>query len=481
MSLLTPSTGAPDGGSEGAERLTALRYAVDDLQLNERDANFFTAQRYVIVDEVRQAFENAYGASLTTDPAGLQARAMRAEVAGALCIPEVTAEALVVRARTLVHELPTTLEKFRDGAFGERHARILADATAGLSPAEIAELERRALPYAETLTAAKFDRKVKVLVQLIHPDELTERHRNAYAEREVRREPARDGMAWIGAYLAAPIASGIDDFLDKAARSLKTKDETRTHAQLRADVFRDVLLDDGAILPAEDGHTHARIPNARPRGIVPTVHVTVPALNLVPFTAGGAAEPDFESAADQLAALPALKLAGRYGEPAMLAGYGPIDPETAAQLVGQSKGLHRILTDPDTGVTVQFGRTRYRIPEELARYLRQRDGTCRFVGCNRPAERCDLDHTKPWEEGGCTDACNLACLCKGHHRLKHGTDWTIRQDPNESGELICISPAGKIYRTEPANKVTAGPPGRPLGRAVAQTEWAPAESDIAPF
>lgn len=49
---------------------------------------------------------------------------------------------------------------------------------------------------------------------------------------------------------------------------------------------------------------------------------------------------------------------------------------------------------------------------------------CIFPFCTRSAHRCDVDHTTPWREdgsGGATCTCNLAPLCRTHHRVKtHG-------------------------------------------------------------
>jgi hypothetical protein len=39
--------------------------------------------------------------------------------------------------------------------------------------------------------------------------------------------------------------------------------------------------------------------------------------------------------------------------------------------------------------------------------------TCRFPGCDKPAEVCDLDHTVPFPTGP-THASNLKLLCRYH-------------------------------------------------------------------
>jgi hypothetical protein len=54
-------------------------------------------------------------------------------------------------------------------------------------------------------------------------------------------------------------------------------------------------------------------------------------------------------------------------------------------------------TNPESGVVLSVGSDQYRVPADLRRWLRLRDGTCRFPGCNRPAFRSDIDHTTSWD------------------------------------------------------------------------------------
>jgi hypothetical protein len=80
-------------------------------------------------------------------------------------------------------------------------------------------------------------------------------------------------------------------------------------------------------------------------------------------------------------------------------------------------------------------------------WLRVRDGTCRFPGCNRRAGPCDIDHTHDWALGGPTNHDNLAHLCPGHHTLKGAGGWQVRQ--TGGGNLEWTSPSGLHYPTEP--------------------------------
>ncbi|HEU0183560.1 MAG TPA: HNH endonuclease signature motif containing protein, partial [Agromyces mariniharenae] len=110
-----------------------------------------------------------------------------------------------------------------------------------------------------------------------------------------------------------------------------------------------------------------------------------------------------------------------------------------------------------------YDRTVYRVPADLAGYLRVRDGTCRFPGCSRRAVGCDIDHTRDWATGGDTRHDNLAHLCRTHHRLKHNTRW--RMSPMPSGDIRWTSPAGHEYMTSPEQPFTRLPQEPPWATA----------------
>lgn len=60
---------------------------------------------------------------------------------------------------------------------------------------------------------------------------------------------------------------------------------------------------------------------------------------------------------------------------------------------------------------------RYRPSVKLQRFIRCRDVTCRFPGCEAPAEVCDIDHGIRFPLGP-THPSNLRCLCRKHHLLR---------------------------------------------------------------
>jgi hypothetical protein len=93
---------------------------------------------------------------------------------------------------------------------------------------------------------------------------------------------------------------------------------------------------------------------------------------------------------------------------------------------------------------------RYRPSRGLADFVRCRDLTCRFPGCDEPAFGCDIDHTIAYPLGP-TCASNLGCLCRKHHLLKTYWGWSVRQSPD--GTMVWTSPEGQHYATHPGSRV----------------------------
>ncbi|WP_448005425.1 DUF222 domain-containing protein [Agromyces bauzanensis] len=383
----------------------------------------------------------------------LARRAVTAELATALHLPERTMEHQIDEAWALSTVLPATLGAMRDGLISSRHAGVIVDETADLDnePALRARLDERLAVVAASTTAATLRRSARALREELQVESIAERHRAARAERRVELEPARDGLAWLHALLPAADALLIKDRLDRVARAAVdtgAHSDARVADQLRADAARDLLL-------------HGRLPNesefaAAVATARPTVHVTVPALTLIGVSA----------------------------EPGQLDGYGPIDDDTARRICARAQSFIRLLTDPVSGTVLDVDRTSYRPPADLKRWLQVRDGTCRFPGCNRRAIRCETDHTIGWEDGGCTAFDNMANLCPMHHHLKHETSWSVRHLTD--GVLEWRSPAGRTHVTHPGRRIpggadSTGPPGRETGARRAIAESPPAGSKMPEF
>ncbi len=87
------------------------------------------------------------------------------------------------------------------------------------------------------------------------------------------------------------------------------------------------------------------------------------------------------------------------------------------------------------------------VPGRIAEHVTLRDHTCVFPWCTRPARTCDKDHVHPRARNGPTCTCNIAPLCRHHHRLKTHTPWTYTTlDP---GTYLWTSPHGHTYLRNP--------------------------------
>ncbi|WP_105036744.1 HNH endonuclease signature motif containing protein [Cryobacterium aureum] len=334
-----------------------------------------------------------------------------AEMACALRIPGGTASGLLQESRQLVVERPDTLTALRAGDISLRHARRVLEQLGSVPQPARAELEAMLLPHAKRLTATQFDGKARKLRERFHPDSITVRRAKCLSDRRVLFFPDKDGMATLWLRAAGDDLQGIYTRVTDAALSLQGPGEPRTLSQLRADVAIDLL---------QQGVTGSGLG----AGLTANVNITVPVLTLL----------------------------GKSDEPGDLEGYGPIDPETARRLAGTATSFLRILTHPHTGIVLDVSATPFRVPASLKKYLRLRDGTCRFPGCNRSAGHSDLDHTVDKQFGGPTTATNLHFLSPAHHNLKHFSDWTAVADPD--GTLHWTSPAGKHYATDPATRIS---------------------------
>jgi hypothetical protein len=333
-----------------------------------------------------------------------------AELAALLRITGSAAAHLVGESRSLVRDLPLALDALSAGDISYRHAVVVIDNVASLPEEALAEFEAAVLPAARRLNAPRFADHARRVRERHHPESLSTRRRTAHERRSVAIEPARDAMAWLSHYGPAEQIVAIDDRLDRIAAAMRSPDDPRTFAQLRADAACELLLS-------------GEVPGVLPAGIRAEILVAVPALTL-------------------------LKLDD---EPATLEGYGPIPADVARLLAADAPSFMRVLTHPETSAVLSVGRDRYTVPADMRRFLRVRDETCRGVGCGHRAATSDVDHAHEWADGGATSVDNLAHLCRGDHTRKTQLRWRVKHLPG--GTLEWTTPFGRTYRTEPSTVI----------------------------
>jgi hypothetical protein len=400
-------------GLNEADAGVRLEFAIARAEVASRSVNIASAALYSAIEatlrEARECPELSLGAAVhqvAADRVEFAERAAVADLAVRLRLSENTVGVQGFRASQLRRRTPSIWAAFRDGEVSVGNATVTAELAATLPVGAVwTAFDDALLAAARELSTPRFRERARRIREQLDPQSLTERHRAAREERRVWFEADRDGMCWLTAQLPAAIGRKAMARLDAAAASLAGgKGETRTLAQLRADIAGDLLT--GSVA-----------------GIVPAVTVTV------------------------AVTVPVLTLLGVEELPGTLEGNGPIDADTARRLAAHAPSFQRILTHPISGTVLDIDRTSYRVPADLKRWTEIRDERCTFAGCGRAARNCDLDHTTAWEHDGPTKASNLAHLCRHHHRLKHESNWNVHRDPD--GSTTWTSPTGATHTTHP--------------------------------
>ncbi|MGE2713742.1 DUF222 domain-containing protein [Mycolicibacterium litorale] len=156
-----------------------------------------------------------------------------------------------------------------------------------------------------------------------------------------------------------------------------------------------------------------------------------------------AAEPDPRLHGDKPTPAPAPRNDGM----ALLMGGSPIPTSLLTEMIRRGAKVVPI-RPPDPAPEPH-----YRPSTALDRFVRVRDLTCRFPGCDRPAMFADVDHTVAYPDGP-THASDLKCLCREHHLLKTFWSgpggWADQQLPD--GTVVWTSPTGRSYRTSPGSR-----------------------------
>ncbi|UFS57498.1 HNH endonuclease signature motif containing protein [Subtercola endophyticus] len=449
--ILIPA-GDDDPGGDNDHHLDADRpmlraaYAssVAAVLEGEREAARASAEQATRIDRMRRAalalhFADQSSGGPKWTPDVVVQRTVVTELAVGARLSEADARRKIDTAQGLCGAFAQTRRALERGLISYRHAEKIVQHARLLPDDRIDDYEARILPAAQRASAQRLERDCRAAVEEAQPTTAIQRHLDACAERRLSLDPGSDGMAYLTMFLPAVEAVAIFNRATDLARSLKNAGDPRTLTQLRIDTIADLAL-----------NAESSIPGAT-RGIRAHVRLTVPALTLVaPSTPSSEAHmPE----ALQPAEASERKLdASETGGPANLEGYGPIDRLTALELTRDAPGFERVLTDPATGIALNYGRQRYKPPADLEDLIRTVHNECTFPLSCSPSATADLDHTRPFSDGGSTEFGNLSPLCSSHHKVKHHTEWRVEQHPGAHGTAATItwtSPAGFSYVVEP--------------------------------
>jgi hypothetical protein len=365
------------------------------------------------------------------------------EITTALRMSPVTGEARILEAQELTTTWRVMLDGMLAGTVTIEHVRAIGRQLRNLpgygsaDPVEHAEyathcatILAKVVPFAATHTPGEAGKKTRVLVTAIDPVGARKRRRKA-AEQDhgVFLNPVEPGTSEIRAVMPTAHADAVMQAVNTLAKDqrFEVADGCITPGQRQVAALVALTLGDPGSVAVVDGPVQeAKL----------AVHVNV----LVPLES-------IVGASEQ---------GGRIGHTPCTA--DEIRDLLADAALGSST-IRRLVTD-STGCILDAGRRHYLASDLQKLVIRLRDQYCRFPGCNRPAERCEIDHATPYDTGGLTDTCNLGPLCKFHHEMKTAGYWHITASARD-GSCTWRSPLGRIYEHEPPDLVPPGPPHDP--------------------
>lgn len=387
--------------------LSAILASIDVDTLTGRAAVIFARaqQRQISHEQARhyQALSRVNDLYLETgDPDMPEFAAV--ETGAAMTWTRRTADREMGVAYDIVKRHPALFEALRRGLIDVPKTRTILRGLAH-ADVEVADMTiALILPEAPGLTTGQIASRLRRLVIEADPEKAREVYEEAVADARVWAQIQPDGSGTMVAtgLEAEDLAAGSEN-IERLARKLREAGDDRPMDKLRSIAF--------ALLLRGEPDLHAR------RG---TVRIT-----------------------GDLATLRDLD-----DLPGELDGYGLVNADILRQIVSRQHDTvwEYEIIDRETG-EIHVGTLSRRPTAGQRRQLRARYKTCINPTCRRPVARCDIDHTEDWVKGGLTTLCNLAPLCRYHHRNKHKTSWSYRKLAD--GTIEWTSQFGLKYLTHP--------------------------------
>jgi hypothetical protein len=367
-------------------------------------------------------------------------RLASAEVSAAMGTADRAASGQMCIAMALRERLPRVAALFAQGRLSAKLVATITWRTHLIVDAEIQEridsaIADRAVKWGP-LSVAKLESAIDSLVDVHDPD-ARRRLREAARSRDVLFGKP-DDVSGTRSMWGRLLTSDAELFERRLAHMLSgvCAADPRTAGQRRSDAM-------GAIAVGADRLTcQCGDPNCPSAGDDPRATSFV--INLIAEPPALDAKPDPRISGDGEVKKPAAESAKPNAAAALILGGGVIPTPLLAELIkngAKVQWVHKPDAIPETG---------YRPSRKTARFVRMRDMTCRFPGCDKPAEHCDIDHTTPYP-AGVTHPSNTKCLCRIHHLLKTFERWLDEQRPD--GSIIWTAPSGATYVTHPGSRL----------------------------
>ncbi|MFL0278548.1 DUF222 domain-containing protein, partial [Mycobacterium sp. SMC-19] len=376
--------------------------------------------------------------------------AAASEVGAAEQISHGMASSQMYLATALRERLPKVAALFLDGAINSRLvATIVWRTTLITNPYLLNAVDTELAAIATglgPLSAAKTAAAIDALIDRHDPDAVRRQERDARGRQiVVDTRNSENGTTALWGRLFATDATALERRLTQLAHTV-CDDDPRTLAQRRADALG-ALAAGADTLACACGNSDCPAAGTDARATNVTVYVLADqtALNNPADPRFGAGAPDQNSEPAGAATTRAPQT--RPAPSGHIIGGGTIPAPLLAQLVNNGATVKPLRHPTDLPAEPH-----YRPSTALAAFVRARDLTCRFPGCDQPATYCDIDHAVAHPHGT-THPANLRCLCRKHHLLKTfwtgRGGWSDRQHPN--GTIEWTSPTGHTYTTQPGS------------------------------
>ncbi|WP_183095393.1 HNH endonuclease signature motif containing protein [Nocardioides stalactiti] len=292
----------------------------------------------------------------------------------------------------LAWRLPRTWSRVLAGEVKVWKALKIADTTRILPADAALFVDRHLAPFAHGMSWAQVDRLVEEALVRFDPDAAEERRREANETRHVDLgidQVDINGIAHGSTALDLPDALDLENAIARRAKVRGQLGDTDSLDVRRAKALGEIAREDLTL------DLHVADPD------------TGEILRTVP---GNSTELVFHLSEDALHATAGAGVA-RCGTTRT-----PVTAEQVRDWLGRSHA--KITVRPVRDLAGHQPVDSYEIPDRIRAQVTTRDHHCVFPHCTKPAQACDLDHIEPHGGEGETCACNLAPLCRGHHRLK---------------------------------------------------------------
>jgi hypothetical protein len=365
-------------------------------------------------------------------------------------------------------QFPVVFELLREGSCSPRHADALIDLTRDLIIDDAIAVDHAVGERAASMTVSGFRRVVRKAVARLDSRDPDERRQARRRQVGVRCYPAPDGLVTIAATMPATQGVAALVELNRRADAIRTPDDPRSHGERQVDALLDALGNNASTATATDMATAVATRDVAAGPPAPAPADSPPPARRSWLRSEIQVVIDWRS------------LLGLADNPGELLGYGPIPADDIRTMLSRpGTTLRRLVTDPVTGVLVDYGRTRYRPDAYLTGLTKARDVTCRAPGCTANASYCDGDHCVAFPDGA-TAAANICQLCRRHHRRKTFDGFTYSRPDPATGETVWTTPLGFTYTQQAAFYDDTGPdPGGtvPFDNDEADQRWVPSLPD----